>query len=46
MKKVNVFIIICLFIAFTPARKVMSPTTSDTNVQLSHFTPKRQILVE
>ncbi|MBH0170293.1 MAG: hypothetical protein ACQET8_05225 [Bacillota bacterium] len=46
MKKVNIFVIICLFIAFSPAAKVMSPTTTDTKVQLSHFTPEPQILVE
>ncbi|WP_171005497.1 hypothetical protein [Bacillus sp. E(2018)] len=46
MKKVNIVIIFCLFVAFSPAAKVMSPTTSDINVQLSHFTPEPQILVE
>ncbi|MBH0155381.1 MULTISPECIES: hypothetical protein [Fictibacillus] len=46
MKKVNIFVIICLLIAISPAAKVMSPTTTDPNVQLSHFTPEPQILVE
>ncbi|WP_153238858.1 hypothetical protein [Fictibacillus phosphorivorans] len=46
MKKVKVFGIIFLFFAISPAAKVMSPTTTDSDIQLSHFIPEPQILVE